>query len=313
MPRWRALPDGLDPQLRELAEQLRGLVDHSGLSVALVADRTGYSKTSWERYLGGLLLPPRGAVVALAETAGANPEQLIGVWQVAEQAWNRSETGGGHTLEAIRFAQEGQAGAARKRRRRMTAVGVLAVVVLCLAAASAMSNGGSGESSEAGAGASPAPAVSGGPEKPVSSAEPTPGGSPAAEAKCTGAECDGGDPDAMGCAGGNARTVSTASVGAVTVEVRHSRACGAAWARITEAAPGDLVRINSGNVTQSSEVVGDEAYTRMVSAREPGQVRACVWTVGGEEGCTTPGQDAGAQDTDGPDGGPAPENGSRTG
>ncbi|MGK5643518.1 helix-turn-helix domain-containing protein, partial [Streptomyces sp. URMC 126] len=49
MPRWRALPDELDPQVREFASQLRRLVDRSGLSISAVADRTGYSKTSWER------------------------------------------------------------------------------------------------------------------------------------------------------------------------------------------------------------------------------------------------------------------------
>ena len=68
MPRWRALPDELDPQVREFASQLRRLVDRSGLSIASVADRTGYSKTSWERYLNGRLLAPKGAIVALADS-----------------------------------------------------------------------------------------------------------------------------------------------------------------------------------------------------------------------------------------------------
>ncbi|WP_324603683.1 helix-turn-helix transcriptional regulator [Streptomyces sp. SPB78] len=61
MPRWKALPEGLDPQIREFTGQLRRLVDRAGLSVAALADRTGYSKTSWERYLGGRLLAPERA------------------------------------------------------------------------------------------------------------------------------------------------------------------------------------------------------------------------------------------------------------
>ncbi|MYV93451.1 helix-turn-helix transcriptional regulator, partial [Streptomyces sp. SID1034] len=73
MPRWKALPDELDPQVREFASQLRRLVDRSGLSVAAVADRTGYSRTSWERYLGGRLLAPKAAVLALAEVTGSPP------------------------------------------------------------------------------------------------------------------------------------------------------------------------------------------------------------------------------------------------
>lgn len=42
MPRWKALSDELDPQVREFAGQLRRLVDRGGLSIAAVADRTGY-------------------------------------------------------------------------------------------------------------------------------------------------------------------------------------------------------------------------------------------------------------------------------
>ncbi|MFD1273833.1 helix-turn-helix domain-containing protein [Streptomyces kaempferi] len=53
MPRWKALPDELDPQVKEFAVQLRRLVDRSGLGIAALADRTGYSRTSWERYLNG--------------------------------------------------------------------------------------------------------------------------------------------------------------------------------------------------------------------------------------------------------------------
>ncbi|MEU1407390.1 helix-turn-helix transcriptional regulator, partial [Streptomyces sp. NPDC005728] len=47
MPRWKTLPDELDPQIKEFTSQLRRLVDRSGLSIAALADRTGYSKTSW--------------------------------------------------------------------------------------------------------------------------------------------------------------------------------------------------------------------------------------------------------------------------
>ncbi|NGO44418.1 XRE family transcriptional regulator [Streptomyces ureilyticus] len=105
MPRWRALPDELDPQVREFASQLRRLVDRSGLSVAAVADRTGYSKTSWERYLNGRLLAPKGAIVALAEVTGTNPVHLTTMWELAERAWSRSEMRHDMTMEAIRISQ----------------------------------------------------------------------------------------------------------------------------------------------------------------------------------------------------------------
>lgn len=105
MPRWKALPDELDPQVREFASQLRLLVDRSGLSVAAVADRTGYSKTSWERYLNGRLLAPKGAIVALAEVTGTNPVHLATMWELAERAWSRSEMRHDMTMEAIRISQ----------------------------------------------------------------------------------------------------------------------------------------------------------------------------------------------------------------
>ncbi|MEE4421205.1 helix-turn-helix domain-containing protein [Streptomyces bugieae] len=104
MPRWKALPEELDPAVGEFTERLRGLVDRSRLSVAAVADRTGYSKTSWERYLDGRLLPPRRAVVALAEATGTDPGHLVMRWEPAERAWSRAELRHDAPREAIRAA-----------------------------------------------------------------------------------------------------------------------------------------------------------------------------------------------------------------
>ncbi|MGW0813543.1 DUF2690 domain-containing protein [Streptomyces viridiviolaceus] len=105
MPRWKALPEELDPQIREFVSQLRRLVDRHDLSIASVADATGYSKTSWERYLGGRLLAPKGAIVALAEVTGTNPVHLTTMWELAERAWSRSEMRHDMTMEAIRISQ----------------------------------------------------------------------------------------------------------------------------------------------------------------------------------------------------------------
>ncbi|MEU2426225.1 DUF2690 domain-containing protein [Streptomyces sp. NPDC007851] len=105
MPRWKALPDELDPQVKEFTTQLRRLVDRGGLSVAALSDRTGYSRTSWERYLGGRLLAPKGAIVALAEVTGTDPVHLTTMWELAERAWSRSEMRHDMTMEAIRISQ----------------------------------------------------------------------------------------------------------------------------------------------------------------------------------------------------------------
>ncbi|MFC4492710.1 DUF2690 domain-containing protein [Streptomyces ovatisporus] len=109
MPRWRPLPEELDPQIREFTSQLRRLVDRSGMSVATVADRTGYSKSSWEKYLGGRLLPPRGAAHALAEVTDTDIRHLETMWELAERAWSRAEMRHDVTMEAIRVAQAREA------------------------------------------------------------------------------------------------------------------------------------------------------------------------------------------------------------
>ncbi|MDH6225430.1 XRE family transcriptional regulator [Streptomyces sp. MJP52] len=108
MPRWKALPEELDPEVEEFTDALRMLVDRGGLGIAAVADRTGYSRTSWERYLNGRLLPPKGAVIALAEVTGADPLHLTTLWELAERAWSRSEMRHDLTIEAMRVSQARQ-------------------------------------------------------------------------------------------------------------------------------------------------------------------------------------------------------------
>ncbi|WP_078629489.1 XRE family transcriptional regulator [Streptomyces sp. 142MFCol3.1] len=404
MPRWRALPDELDPQVKEFASQLRRLVDRSGLSVAAVADRTGYSKTSWERYLNGRLLAPKGAIVALAEVTGTNPVHLTTMWELAERAWSRSEMRHDMTMEAIRISQAraalgefgpgpGSAPGKGGNGRQATRKGGSATVTPGVAGPAGVSpsvpssgpSGSSGlsgssvssvpvqpsgpdagESSSYGSGArggswgvvpSPSdpvgrygPSASAGPARPGGPGGPQdarPGGarraagngarrkrrltmflagvvgalvvvavavfltsgddkkeaggtpkSPATSAaanpelpagvKCSGAECTGKDPENMGCGGELARTTSSATVGTALVEVRYSKTCGAAWARITQAAAGDQVDVSSGSAAkQTGSVQADtDAYTPMVAVKDAGDATACATLKSGQKGCT---------------------------
>lgn len=385
MPRWKALPDGLDPQIREFTSQLRRLVDRSGLGVAAVADHTGYSRTSWERYLNGRLLAPKGAIVALAEVTGANPEHLTTMWELAERAWSRSELRHDLTMEAIRISQaraalgdpgpapastsshvdadadaytgsdaypgsgsdaytgsdsgsgsgsgsykdadadsdsdvrvavdvaadrpggpaprpdgarpgERDEGSAepvdvrppgrgggpddrRGRGRRLTMffAGVAGVLVLVAAALSLTAPGSGGDQ--------PASAR----EPSATAREASPLNLPAG-VKCSGRECDGRDPERMGCSGEQVRTTARATVGDRLVEVRYSRICRAAWARITRAGPGDRITVSAGSSTRETAVEGDaEAYTPMVAAPEADAARACAKVSGGLKGCTEEG------------------------
>ncbi|WP_405676040.1 XRE family transcriptional regulator [Streptomyces sp. NBC_01511] len=396
MPRWKALPEELDPQVREFATQLRRLVDKSGLSIAAVADRTGYSKTSWERYLNGRLLAPKGAIVALAEVTGTNPLHLTTMWELSERAWSRSEMRHDMTMEAIRISQArdalgefggdvgpGRAGASRPGGRTATPPGPGAGPGGVPGARTGPHSGagtgaGTGPGPAAGAGAGPhapggpdAPAGSGGsggwlgPEYAGANRPPTgvpssaPSGSPdqgsgsggrggsgrrrttifvaalvgallviaaavlltdlggggdgkksvaespsakpttsapelPAGVKCAGGDCTGEDPELMGCGGEFAETSTTVTVGTAVVEVRYSETCGAAWARVTEAAPGDTVEIAADRgegKPQTGTVNGDkDAYTPMVAVATADEAKACATLTTGVEGCTPAGE-----------------------
>lgn len=107
MPRWNELPEELDPQIRDFAAHMRRLVDRSGLTVSEIADRTGYSRSSWERYLNGRLMPPRDPVAAFAEVTDAPDEQLMTEWAAADRAWSRAELRNEPALRALRAAEPG--------------------------------------------------------------------------------------------------------------------------------------------------------------------------------------------------------------
>ncbi|MFF4156304.1 helix-turn-helix domain-containing protein [Streptomyces sp. NPDC001678] len=382
MPRWRALPEELDPQVREFAEQLRRLVERSGLGIAAVADRTGYSKTSWERYLNGRLLPPRGAAEALAEVTGTDVGHLGTLWELAERAWSRSELRHDVTMEAIRVAEAkaalgefgppppptAKAGRAKKQAEPSAApAGEVRTAVRDEGDEGAMPSAvppamppmpdsglprdpgardvremaipvrkpkGSKEPKRPKAAKAPANAPAKAPAKAPAStrrnavlfavgavgallvvaagvlllgtgsdegqaargAIATPSaGSPSSMpdgVKCTGAACAGKDPETMGCGGAHATTAGSATVGASFLEVRYSKACGAAWARITQAAPGDTLRISGTGtraVTESGRVdKGADGHTRMIPVSDSAQASACAALVSGRKGCTTP-------------------------
>ncbi|MFI6852492.1 peptidoglycan-binding protein [Streptomyces sp. NPDC050416] len=89
MSRWKGLPEELDPCIRQLVVRLRRVKDHSGLSLRQLAAKTGYSTSSWERYLAGRSLPPREAVEAMARLGGDDPTRLLALHEVATEAWGK--------------------------------------------------------------------------------------------------------------------------------------------------------------------------------------------------------------------------------
>jgi hypothetical protein len=90
MARWKALPEGLDPIVVQFVVELRKMKDDSGLILDQLARRTGYSDSSWERYLGGRALAPAGAVRALIGIVGADETGVMVLHQAAQDAWAAS-------------------------------------------------------------------------------------------------------------------------------------------------------------------------------------------------------------------------------
>ncbi|WP_354671383.1 helix-turn-helix domain-containing protein [Streptomyces sp. CSDS2] len=78
-----------DQRVRQLFVQLRRLKDRSGMSLTSLAAKTGYSRSSWERYLNGKALPPRQAVEDLARATGADVARLLALHEVAEEVWQQ--------------------------------------------------------------------------------------------------------------------------------------------------------------------------------------------------------------------------------
>ncbi|MEW2067474.1 helix-turn-helix domain-containing protein [Streptomyces sp. NPDC007346] len=76
----------LEAAAPELSEELRRLRELNRLTLAALAKRTNYSKSSWERYLNGKVIPPESAVLAFARTVGARPDELLMLRNRAERA-----------------------------------------------------------------------------------------------------------------------------------------------------------------------------------------------------------------------------------
>ncbi|MEU0676331.1 DUF2690 domain-containing protein [Streptomyces sp. NPDC006172] len=285
MPRWGDLPDELDPRTTEFARRLRRLVDQAGLDVATLADRTGYGSASWERYLDGRLLAPKGAVIALAEVTGADPAALTPLWESAERAWSRAGLREGAASEAVRLSRArtvtvAHADSRRPPPRRPGPVVFLAgaVGVVGVAAGAFLLTHADADSPAKGrtVAASPSPS-------------PTPGAPLPPGVLCSGAGCTGKDAEKEGCGGDLAATARSVTVGGVLLEVRYSRTCGAAWGRITPAVAGDEVRVTAGAVRYAGRVTAageTVAYTPMVAVRNPAELRACASLASGHEGCT---------------------------
>ncbi len=272
-----------------LAAELRALRAGTGLSLAALATRTPYSKSSWERYLNGRKPVPRRAVEALCTVAGEPPARLLALWELADASWS------GRSGAAPEPPPAPASGAVRPvRRRKWQPYALMAAGALAGAAAVALGVLGLGMlgpgGPQGGAGAPVGPSRAG-----------------TAEAGCLGERCVGRTPKGMGCGqSGAVRSLAerTARNGQ-RLEIRYSSVCRAVWVRASFLEVGDRVALHPPPADEGDKElktipkvmraeavdVGDATHwvvTPMLAPRDPADVRACLEpSAGGAPECFT--------------------------
>ncbi|PJE95220.1 XRE family transcriptional regulator [Streptomyces carminius] len=286
----RASRPPLPPERARLVAVLRELKERTGLSLAGLAERTTYSKSSWDRCLNGRVLPPRQAVRDLCRLAGEPEGRCLALWEIAEAEWSGRAAGA-----APASADAGTPGqppspapspapspdrqettpAGDRHGHRGAVVRRGAVAVVVLASVCAVALGG-------------VVALFLSPGRDGGSRFPPP---PASGPYCRGAGCEGRDPISMVCAAGPDTLASYRTATGARMEVRYSRECGTGWARAWGTGVGDRIEVSADGRTHSAEVVDEldaEAYvyTAMAAIRPGSVVRACFRpAAGGETEC----------------------------
>lgn len=307
----KSLPDSLAPDVRHLVVELRVMTDRGGLSLAALAHRTPYSKSSWERYLNGKALPPQHAVTSLGKLADADPARLTALWELANTAWHEADTQG-ELQDGPR--DEPQDNDTARRDRQPAAPPPAAEPASAAQAEQPDAEHPNPEQPEP-----EPPATRGFGNRPLmwwataaslaavvvsavalfgafgrdsgrhgdrngASATDTPARQ--IDVTCFAESCEGKDPKEAGC--GDVWTSAKVRIGRVYVELRYSDACKAAWSRISWGRPGDtaLVVAADGHSYERKVRYDTDTFSNMVATSSPTTARACVVMTSGVHGCT---------------------------
>ncbi|MFI0779818.1 DUF2690 domain-containing protein [Streptomyces sp. NPDC021212] len=285
--RWKPLPDTLSPECTRFVTRLRELKDRAGVSLAVLAEQTAYSKSSWDRCLNGSTLPPRQAVEGLCRLAGQPAEPILALWELADLTWRgrpgadeapagaAPATGAPQRQAAPRRSSpqrimDTTAGAVRWRPPRRTegarrrypvwAVAVTAALVAAVTLPLAWCLGGT------------VGARSAAPRPPAAIAT--------AQALCAGRDCQGEDPAAAWCVSGSETVVRKRTPEGTWFEVRYRKSCGAAWGRMWFSRPGDRLVVTLPGQRRSvadtdPAKTGGYHTTPMLTTDTPRRVTAC--------------------------------------
>ncbi|MEE1804002.1 MULTISPECIES: helix-turn-helix domain-containing protein [unclassified Streptomyces] len=235
-----------------LAAELSALRESTGLSLAALAARTPYSKSSWQRYLNGTKPVPRTAVTVLCALAREPADRLLALWELSDAAWS----GRAGTVPAASAAPAPAASVAapapvpvpvaapagrddrdrrggRGGRGGRLAVWLLVGGAVAGAAVTALVVGRPDVGEGVGAsGGRPPVAAEWGTANPV-------------DPKCVGAACVGLNPGKMFCAVGDVvKNLSTFTAsGGQRLELRYGETCRALWLRTTGLRVGEYAEL----------------------------------------------------------------------
>ncbi|MFI9313893.1 helix-turn-helix domain-containing protein [Streptomyces althioticus] len=252
-----------------LAAALRELRAGAGLSLAALAARTPFSKSSWERYLNGKSLPPRQAVRELCRLANEPDERLLALWEITEAQWSGRAAAPAPVPSSDALPRPGHQERPPLSVRSLRKLGRSRLLVV-LASAYTVIVGGvavllflllpDSEAREAG----PPPA-----SVPFSLAP-----------QCHGAACEGRDPMRLICGIDPETLASYRTATGAHIELRHSKKCGASWARTWATEVGDRVDVTAGGPTHGVRIRTEDdtavfVYTDMTEVRPGSTVRAC--------------------------------------
>ncbi|WP_329295605.1 helix-turn-helix domain-containing protein [Streptomyces sp. NBC_01455] len=279
------MTDSTRPACARLAQALQGLRARTGLSMAVLAERTAYSKSSWQRYLNGDQLAPRKAVDALCAMAGESPGRLLALWELADQEWSGRAQAvapavpleGDKRLDTRGIpADRATTGQAREWtwnlgwRRWVFA----AAVVLGLAAAVWIT------------------ALPGTSAKDPTQRSAHPAAPP--DLGCQGQTCVGRDPLMTGCAApGQVKDIGLKEPYRTSTDAllgfRYSKRCHAAWAMLWRADLGDVLEFSgpggSSQRVQVREMDEGSVTTPMLDGAELDRLQACYEPAGGHLKC----------------------------
>ncbi|USQ82795.1 XRE family transcriptional regulator [Streptomyces phaeoluteigriseus] len=271
-----ALSQDLSAERVRLVSALRDLRKRTDLSLAGLAAKTTFSKSSWERYLNGRTLPPRAAVEELCGLVGEPPGRCLALWELADTEARgrvRKAPTGKRTAPrtALRAAPPPTPSppvapmppAARLGHRQAMALAVLASMCAVVVGAVTLSL------------------------LLISRDHATPRATASTGPLCRGTACAGKDPMDMRCADAPTTLLRHRTTGGAWLELRHSRECGASWARMWGTRIGDRLKMTPGARTNQIRNRADAdayVYTPMSATRPGTLVRACLVPADGSDG-----------------------------